>query len=390
MESLMINKITVLISIIALFVNIGCGNSGINAENTENTDIAQSLPLLKTNKAVAVFIGSLVQDEAIDDLTNAFDEAVNAGMNGGDLRLSWDELEPLPGSYDLEDMIEVLEDFNSRGFSTYVNLGTIDIGFLEIPEEFENPENGDELAPGLNFNDPEIISRFRALLEEIVPIMIDNGVFYLSIGNEVNAWLENNPDQVDPYIDFLKAAKATVRSIDERLAVGTTQIFAQEDEVVDRLIEVSDAVVFNYYPVDINTFFVKSPSVIESEINNYVDRAAGKLVLFQEMGCPSGYLPAPANSSSLEIQGKCFENAFNTFFSNPDLRFVSVFNFIDFDDAFCDSLISDFGLDGLEFPQDAAERFVEWTCTLGLRLNDDVLTEKPAWEVFIGNLEKLN
>ena len=86
-------------------------------------------------------------DEAIDDLTNAFDEAVNAGMNGGDLRLSWDELEPLPGSYDLGDMIEALEDFNSRGFSTYVNLGTIDIGFLEIPEEFENPENGDELAP---------------------------------------------------------------------------------------------------------------------------------------------------------------------------------------------------------------------------------------------------
>ena len=137
-------------------------------------------------------------------------------------------------------------------------------------------------------------------------------------------------------------------------------------------------------------FLLNPPSVIESEINNYVDRAAGKLVLFQEMGCPSWYLPVPANNSSLEIQRKCFENAFNTFFSNPDLKFVSGFNFIDFDDAFCDSLISDFELDGPEFPQDAAERFVEWNCTLGLRFNDDVLTEKPAWEVFIGNLENLN
>ena len=212
----------------------------------------------------------------------------------------------------------------------------------------------------------------------------------LSIGNEVNGWFDDNPDQVDPYINFIKAAKETVRSIEERLAVGTTIIFAENDQVVDKLMEVSDAVVFNYYNVDGNTFFVKDPSVVEAEINNYVERAGGKFVLFQELGCPSGFLPEPMNNGSLEIQKQCFENAFNTFFKNPNLKFVSVFNFIDFDDIFCDNLISDFGFDEPVFPEEIGNRFVEWTCTLGLRFNDEDLTEKPAWEVFIDNLDKLN
>lgn len=204
-------KFKVLISLFLLIFVVACESINDDADSGDSTNIAASLPLLKTNKAIATFIGSIIQDEAIDDLEDAFDEAVEAGMNGGDLRLSWDQLEPTPGNYDLEDMVDQLEDFNIRGFSTFVNLGTIDIDFLEIPEDFENPENGDELAPGLNFNDPQIILRFQALLEEIVPIMIDNGVFYLSIGNEVNAWLENNLDQVNPYIEFLEAAKETVR-----------------------------------------------------------------------------------------------------------------------------------------------------------------------------------
>lgn len=93
----MVNKITALISIIALFVSIGCSNSGINAESTDNTDIAQSLPLLKTNKAIAVFMGSLVQDEAIDNLANAFDEAASAGMNGGGFKVIMERIRTFTG-----------------------------------------------------------------------------------------------------------------------------------------------------------------------------------------------------------------------------------------------------------------------------------------------------
>jgi hypothetical protein len=102
-------------------------------------------------------------------------------------------------------------------------------------------------------------------------------------------------------------------------------------------------------------------------------------VLIQELGYPSGYLPAPHNNSSTELQRRFVENVFDAALAYPQVRFISFQHLADWQDNECDAFLDYYGSD--------APLFREYLCSLGLRQATG--EPKPAYAEFIAGLARL-
>jgi len=340
-----------------------------------------NMPLLPPGKHVtAIYSGANPTSQVTMDA--AWAECIAAGADTYELALSWTDIEPSPGVYDTTYLDSLLATLSQSGFSTYLSITTIDTVNLTLPSDLVDPANPQELAPGMTWDSPVMLARFQAVLNLVVPRLVQNGGFFLSVGNEVDSWLGSRPTQLLPFATFVDTARLHAHGIEPRLAVG---VAAQFDVVLftpailGALLAVSDNVPLTYYPIK-GDFSVQDPSVVAGDLAAMAAAVAPRPLLLQEFGYPSGFAPAPTNGSSNEKQRQFIANCFGAFQANPTLRFASCLQLGDWDPALVAWFATYYGV--------SAPLFAEFLGTLGLR---DWATgaAKPAFAEFVNGLLSL-
>lgn len=334
---------------------------------------ASELPLLEAGLHLGTTFYGSSQIPEETTLPNLLADASAHGMNAFTFYEDWSTLEPEAGNYQLDDLEATLIWLEGLGFTPLLNLTLIDIDALNLPTDLTE----------VPFDDPQLVERLYALLDEVVPLLVEHGGFVLLIGNEVDQYFADvNPNALESYSHLLEMAREHVRQIEPQLAVGVTltgdEVLAQ-GEKFEALHQVTDVIPFNFYPLTAE-FTVMPLEDIPAALNAYLDVYGDRPVIIQELGCPSG----DALESSLDYQQQCFEVLFETLRLYPQVRFVTVFTLHDWDAQTCESVMDFLGLSDEELPALYMDRIHDYLCTLGLL--DADFAPKPAWDVFLNAL----
>jgi hypothetical protein len=349
------------------------------ADNGKPVD-ASALPLL----APGTHIGIIYSDpspEAKAALDARWNECLAAGLSASEPSISWSDLASEEGMKHVEWMLSTC---HAAHLSPYLSITTINTNQLTLPESLADPADPTRLAGGRHFDDPEVIAQFGALLDRVVPLLVKNGGFFLSVGNEIDGYLGGHRDEATAFVHFVEAARRRAHAIDPRLAVGATfgaGAMTDTPELVPRILAVSDAAAFTYYPLNPD-FSVCDPSVVAAGFDALLAASGDLPVLLQEVGYPSGYMPAAHNGSSPELQRQFVANVFAALRDRPRIRFVSFLQLADWTQPEVDAFVHYYSLGAT---LDA--RFPEYLATLGLCQSDG--SPKPAYEAFLDGLRRL-
>lgn len=271
--------------------------------------------------------------QAIVDLHR---QASAAGMTVKPLELDWSELEPREGVYDLAEAIAALETYREQGWRPLVYLRAIDSDDLPVPAYLKGTE--DTVALGeVDVSDPRFIDSYRRLLDVVVPLVRAHDGFAILVANEADNFLTPNPDLTGQVVTFIEAARAHVHAIDDGLAVGValSNGFDYDDDTGGlrgplphhlAMIEASDLAVYNFYCLQVPPG--EQPASVRDRLQARVDAAAGREIIIQELGCPSG---ADAGFSEAFQQG-FFEAAYAAMADSP-VRVSVAFQLLDWSDA---------------------------------------------------------
>jgi hypothetical protein len=381
------SKPPLLALLLVTLIAAACGNpaSTPGAATVEpspgpETSEAAGLPLLAPGTHVGISYADPAP-EAAEVLDRAFGETIEAGADAYKLSLAWATLEPSPGGVDTAFLEVSLKILASADLTPYLVIKTIDTVALALPSDLVDPTDPDRLADGRHFDDPAIQARFNALLDQVVPLLVEYGGFFVAVGNEIDPWLTAHPDEAHPFLEFVAASRAHVRSIEPKMGVGANMTYSGVMggfPHAEAFLVVSDAASFSYYPLN-DDFTPRSPDAVADDIAAMVELAGERPVLIQELGYPSGYLPAPHNNSSTELQRRFVENVFDAALAYPQVRFISFQHLADWQDNECDAFLDYYGSD--------APLFREYLCSLGLRQATG--EPKPAYAEFLAGLARL-
>lgn len=354
-----------------------------SSAHAQPADDPANLPLLPSGLHVGIIYSPPEDDPDVHvRLDAAFGEVIQSGASTYELSISWSDLEPNSGEIDTAYLESLLDILSSVHLQPYLSITTINTVKLTLPADLMTADEY-ELAQNRHFDDPVITERFARLLDAVVPLLVEHGGFFISVGNEVDGWLESRPDEAPGFVGFVAAARDYAHQLEPRLAVGATITYGGVEhdwEYMDDLLAISDAAAFTYYPLN-DDFSVRDPSVAAADIARMVEAAGDLPVLFQEVGYPSGYLPTPGNGSSGEQQRQFVENFFAAVQQYPQVRFVSVLQLSDWSDAVCDLFVQ-YYTDQATLPQ-----LHEYLCSLGLLEYDG--TPKPAYDAFLAALQEM-
>jgi hypothetical protein len=339
-----------------------------------------ALPLLGAGTYVAVSYSDPTP-EAAAIVDQAFGELISAGVNAYELNLTWADLEPSPGVIDTMFLRDLLNTLQSADLTPYFVVKTIDSVRLRLPSDLIDAGDSRKLADNRHFNDPVILDRLQAMLEQVVPVLMDFGGFFIALGNEIDPWLMANPEEVQPFLEFVQAGRTYIQSIAPQMGVGVNLTYEgvlNGFSATTQFLTLSDAASFSYYPLNAD-FTPKDPRVVSNDMATMVQLAGALPVLIQETGYPSGYLPTPRNNSSTEKQRQFVENLFSALRTYPQIRVVSYQHLADWQASECAAFSDYYGT--------SVPTFQEYLCTLGLL--QDTGETKSAYTEFLSGLRQL-
>lgn len=295
------------------------------------------------------------------DFIAAADLVASTGVRAGYESITWKDLEPATGLAKEKDALAYLG--RSREWDLLFGVKVIDTTVKAVPPDL--------LA--VAFDSPVMQRRFHALIDAMRPIVKEH-VRYLSIGNEVDAYLSAHPDQWAAYRRFYADAVGYVHSVLPGILVGVTSIFdhasgAARSEI-SALAQLSDVSIFTYYPLG-DRFVPRPPETATDDILEMVTLAQGRPVVIQEVGYPSA-----AQLSSSERSQAAFVTRVLDAWRRAGVRipFLNWFALHDFTTAMCQQFGTYYGL-----PGDA--NFKAYLCSLGLRRVDG--SPKLAWQAMM-------
>jgi len=340
----------------------------------QDDTVPADLPLLQPGLHLGTTFyggGDVPEDDA---LANQVRFAVNQGMSAFTFYVDWSDLEPEPGSYALDNLEASLSWLHGLGIQSLLNITLIDIADLSLPFD-------------MTLEHPQLSARLHRLLDQVVPLLLENGGFLLLLGNEVDGHFNDFADaNLDTYVQLIANAREHIHTLSPELAVGVTLTGTEtraQGRIFQALRPVTDVIPFNYYGLSTewdDWLTMLDEKALRSAIDEYARIFDGETMVIQEIGCPS----SEVNASSLEIQAQCYDVLLDALQAYPNVRYVTVFTLYDFDEPDCDLVVDVFALTEQELPQPYFDRWRGYLCTLGL-LNPD-FSPKPAWHVFLSYL----
>ncbi|MEM8726852.1 MAG: hypothetical protein AAGE86_15160 [Pseudomonadota bacterium] len=149
-------------------------------------------------------------------------QARDAGASIGRIQIDWSELETARGVYDAQALAEAFADPGLQGMSVFVLVSTLDSDGLTVPD-YLGDEDG--LRDGLTFASPEVIDAFAGFLDWLGPELLRRDVWALSIGNEIDAPIEDGLADETAAIAFYDAAFARWNANVPQIAATVTLTF---------------------------------------------------------------------------------------------------------------------------------------------------------------------
>jgi polyhydroxybutyrate depolymerase len=313
-------------------------------------------------------------------------DAVEQGLSGFTLYVDWAEFEVAPGAIELAPLIAVLDQLNALDLAVYLNITVGDIGQYNLPSDLSDGNGG--LAAGRRLDEPEVIARFAALLDELVPAARQRGVFLLGVGNEIDDRLDRpGSDELASYTAFAAAAREHVKTLAPELDVAVTltaTALLNASPTFEAMREAVDHVAFNYGPIA-EDWFVREIDAIADDFRRVLDAHGPGPIVIQELTCPD----VPSMGATPDWQARCFGTLLDVVADNPSIRFVSIFSLQDFEAATCEAVQAAFPFaeDDDALPPGFRQRFLDYLCGLGILAPDG--TAKPAWTTVLDRLSSL-
>ena len=291
--------------------------------------------------------------------------AAKAGVTGDQLFNLWNALEPSPGRIDVSNPAGGISYLGGTlGWTLELTIGILNTSVNVVPSDLQ----------GVAFDDPRMIARFHALLDQIFPIL-NSHVEYLSIGNEVDVYLAAHPDQWPQYDAFYADAVAYVHAHAPGVRVGVATTWSGASgasrTAVAELNSSSDVWIITYYPLG-SDFVVEPPGAPLSDFPAMVNLAGGKPVVLQEVGYPT----SRKLKSSAAMQAEFVRNVFTAWQSQGErILFLSYVMEHDLNRKYCNEQSAYYGV------PDPDGHFSDYFCTLGLLTVDG--RKKPGWKIFV-------
>jgi hypothetical protein len=326
-------------------------------------------------------------------LANRWSQALDAGLEVARVQVSWGELEPAPGVFDLTALTATLAANDAQGLSTFLLLETIDSDDFALPTDLDDGATPYRLAQGRSLSHPVILQRFSALVAALAPVLNAHRVFAVSLGNEPDNYFDDVPFSTPAGTawaasmgDFLAAARTAVHARAPRIAVSMT---LKEATVrngaaasLAPILRAADFGNFNYYCQDAS-FRVPRTLDVAAQLNALLTVVGTRAVVLQELGCPGGAATSLLGASEPQ-QAAFFAATIQVMRQQPRLRAAFVFQLLDWSPELAKAYSDPFRP---TYPL-LADQVEESLATLGLvRWTDG--TAKPAWSTVVQGISSL-
>lgn len=343
------------------------------------------LPLLQSGQHLGVHRGIAPNHL---DLEFYWDIALSAGMDTQVVAFNWVDLEPTKGTYKKQLLLNKLAQAKADLSAPMLMLTGPQSDEMLLPHDLDGQE-GFKLRDGRSIDDPEIIDRYKKLLDWVVPMLSSQNGWAIVVGNEVDIRLQVEPSEAESYLSFLKAVRDHVHSINPDMAVAMTVTAAPvytADPTVLRFIEESDFASYTFY-CDPGWSGVMG-LVLEFVMPYLQASAEDKPIIFQEFGCSSGFVDGRQQRIAYtpEIQEEFIEAFIKVIDNSPQVRAAYAYQLNDLSAAQIDEYL---GL--ADYLNNAEEKaywaeHIELLGTLGLCENDSGAT-KLAWHKLVKGIE---
>lgn len=294
-----------------------------------------------------------------------FRQALAAGVNLIYLSPKWNEIETSREKYKLNDIDYQIGEAVQENLPAILHVRVIDTNQRAVP--------ADLMAQAWDSGETGV--RLDHLLDAVLP-RLEGRVKYFLVGNEIEPYFRQHPDEVQAYARLVARAAAHIRRSvpDAQISVSTTFSGIDDAALLRPILEQTTFFALTYYPTSAD-FLVRDPSTVDIDFPRIIQAAGGeaagrKQIFLQEVGCPTSAM----NGSSEQKQAEIFSKVLDRVADNPS-RFIGV-NFTFMSD-FSDSLVKSFSA---YYRMPGAERFSSFLKTLGMF--DDQGRPKKAWPVF--------
>lgn len=202
------------------------------------------------------------------------------GLNGSVASFKWSEVEPPNAEKDLKKITDYVGLITLLGAESAVTIQTIDTNNKTIPSD---------LAYG--WDDPRVLARWDSFLTTVTPLF-GQRVKHLSLGNEVDGWLNLHPEEVKAYKVFLAKGRDAVKRIRPDLKVGVTvmaQSYLSNPAWTRDLTSGMDTHFVTYYAMG-EEFKVKDSEAISKDLAALLAFDSSRPMIVQEIGMPASEL----------------------------------------------------------------------------------------------------
>lgn len=292
----------------------------------------------------------------------ALEETVALGATRALVAKNWRELEPSAGQLKLDELRREITSRRALQQDIILSVQLINTVKREVPEDLHKTA----------WDDPAMVMRATALMEAALALLPGDRISYVVFGNEVDVYFTQHPIELTSYLTLFRQIRAMVQAKYPNVRLGIASAFDSVREKRSALIETlnrdTDVVVLTYYGVQ--ALKVLPPDAPQKELPMMVSLAAGKPVVLQEVGYPSG-----AGVSSSEAQQAEFIRHFFAAWEKHRhaIPSISLFLQTDFGSRICQQLTDYYGM------KDYKIQFADVICTLGLK--DAHGRPKQGWMV---------
>lgn len=304
------------------------------------------------------------------------------------LSLPWADVETTPGAPNFVLIAEILAGVRASNQTPLFQIAAIDTEHASVPSDLGDPADPTKLRDGLHWNSSEIIDRYATLLEVVAPLAAFSGAPYIGVGNEVSVNLGLHPETGYEFAEFVFTMRAFIQQLTSpAVSVGVTLTVgdlggwappAGPPAWGAALLAVADLTPLTYYPLDAQAHVVTDPTAIARAVGDALSALpTGACIVFQEVGCPSGYGNASSTDGGSEKAQASFLTDFRALLTDANVtrpvRAASLYQMVDMAPADCEGLA--------RYYNTSNPAFVEYLCTLGAVHGDG--TAKPAWTAFL-------
>ncbi len=327
---------------------------------------------------VGLVINASNNDLDFEDFRASVLAARQGGVRASHTYFTWGDIETAPGEYDwrvpdlLVDVL-VLEGIRMSVVIDFIHTSVPG----KVPADLE----------GLAFDDPRYIERASAFSVAVAEHFGDS-LDYLMLGNEINIYLAQHPEQVAPFLSAYQAMRQAVHAAQPELPVGTVlafhELMSAGDYGLIQQFSVGDFLAYTYYPHAPGFRYDGPTDGFGAVLDAMIDQSGDTPFIVVENGWATSELLGSSEASQAEYIRNSFEAIAER---RGSIERLIWYGFHDGERELCERGGLSFFEEGFDPGSlgESWEPFVEYLCTLGLRNFDG--SPKLGWQTFQEQLE---